>query len=65
MMVIPFHADVLGNLVYCSSKTSAVAMENTLCPSIQIGVVGQFSYCWFLCRAFRGRWYENRAMGWR
>ena len=50
VMEIPFHADILVNVVYCSSKTSVVAMENTLCLSGQIGVVGRFSDCWFLCR---------------
>ena len=63
-MVIPFHTDILVHVVCRLSITSVVAMENTLCPSGQIGVVGQFSDFWFLCRLFRGRWYEVRAMGW-
>ena len=63
VIVIPFHANVLVNVVYLSSKTSAVAMENTFCPSGKIGVIGQFSYCWFLCRAFRVCWYEVMVLG--
>ena len=46
MMGIPFHTDILGNVVYLSSKTSVVARENTLCPFGSIGVVGQ-SYDFF------------------
>ena len=45
VMGIPFHADVLGNVVYRSSITSVVAMENTLYLSGHIGLVGRFSDC--------------------
>ena len=64
MVGIPFHADVLGNVVYRLSITSFVPMENTLCPSGMIGVVRRFYDCWFLCRVFRGQWYEVTALGW-
>ena len=60
---IPFHADVFGNVVYGLSISSVVATENTLSPSGKNGVVGRFSDSWFLLRAFRGRWYEVRALG--
>ena len=42
MMGIPFHADFLGNVVYCLSITSVVAMENILCLSGKISVVARF-----------------------
>ena len=64
MTDIPIHADVLFNVVYCSSIMSVVAIENTLCPSGQIGVVGRFSDCWFPHRVLWGRWHEVRALGW-
>ena len=43
MMGILFHAEVLVNVVYFLSKTSVVAMENILCLSGKIGLVGRFS----------------------
>ena len=64
MMGIPFHADFSGNVVYPSSKTSVIAMENILCLSVKIGVVRQISDCWFLHWAFRGQWYDVMALGW-
>ena len=63
-MVIPFHADVLGNMVYCLSKTSVLETENNLCQSGNIRVVGRFPDCWFLHREFLRWWYEDRALGW-
>ena len=63
-MGIPFHADVFGNVVYCSSKAIVIAMESIFYMSGEIRVVGRFSDCWYLLRAFRGRWDEDRGIGW-
>ena len=53
MMSIVFHAEVLGNVVYRSSKASVIAMVNTLCTYFHIVVVGRFSDCWSLCKEFQ------------
>ena len=61
MMGIPFHADVLGNVVYRLSKTSVEAMENTLCPSEQIRRL-----CGFLITGFfAGRSGDGGMSKWR